>query len=113
MYIVKYVLYNIDIFIIYKFVEDIKPKTVQNRVVTPHTSKKPKVYQNNGVRSQNKPETSISTQTGNKTNKKNTIKAQSEMKKTVTKTLVDMQDGKSSIRRSSRLANKPSISYKC
>ncbi|KAE9524738.1 hypothetical protein AGLY_014788 [Aphis glycines] len=94
--------------------EDIKPKTIQNRVVTPHTSKKTKVYQNNGVRSQNKPiDVSISTQTGNKINKKNTIKAQSEVKKTVTKTLVDMQDGKSSIRRSSRLANKPSISYKC
>lgn len=109
-------MYNINIFIIYKFLEDIKPKTIQNRVVTPHTSKKTKVYQNNenGVRSQNKPtEISISTQTGNKINKKNTIKAQSEMKKTVTKTLVDMPDGKSSIRRSSRLANKPSISYKC
>lgn len=107
-------MYNIYIFIIYKFVEDIKPKTIQNRVVTPHTSKKTKIYQNNVVRSQNKPaEISISTQTGNKTNKKNTLKAQSEMKKTVTKTLVDMQDDKSSIRRSSRLANKPSISYKC
>ncbi|XP_025193881.1 guanylate kinase-associated protein mars [Melanaphis sacchari] len=94
--------------------ENIKLKTIQNRVVTPHTIKKTKVNQNNEVKSRNKPiGTSISNQTGNITNLKNTLKAQSKMKKTVTKTLLDMEDDKSSIRRSSRLANKPSKNYKC
>ncbi|XP_026807338.1 uncharacterized protein LOC113549980 isoform X1 [Rhopalosiphum maidis] len=93
--------------------EDIKPKTIQNRVVTPHTNKKTKVSENNNVKSRYKPtETSVSNQIGNKTNIKSTLKPQSEMKKTVTKTSADM-DGKSPIRRSSRLANKPSKNYKC
>lgn len=88
-------------------------QTIQNRVVTPHALKTSKVNQNN-IRSRNNPTNSSTTnQTGNKMNLKRTVEAQSKKKKTVIKTSVDVQDGKSSIRFSSRLANKPSKNYKC
>jgi len=107
-------LYYIDILITYTFIEDINHKNIQNRVVTPHVIKTSKVSQNNVVRSQNNPTGSSTTnQTGNKTNIKMTVNVQSEKKKTVIKTSDVTQDGKSSIRRSSRLANKPSKNYKC
>lgn len=106
-------MYNTDIFIIYTFVDDISRKTIKNRVVTPHALKTSKVNQNNVIRSQNNHISSSTTNhIGNKINLKRTFKAQTE-KETVNKKFDDEQDGKSSIRRSARLANKPSKNYKC
>ncbi|XP_060873238.1 uncharacterized protein LOC132947068 isoform X2 [Metopolophium dirhodum] len=94
--------------------DDISHKTIKNRVVTPHALKTSKVNQNKVIRSQNNPISSSTTNhTGNKINLKRTIKAQTEKKETINKKFVDEQDGKSSIRRSSRLANKPLKNYKC
>ncbi|CAI6363067.1 unnamed protein product [Macrosiphum euphorbiae] len=94
--------------------DDTSHKTIKNRVVTPHALKTTKVNQNKVIRSQNNPISSSTTNhTGNKINLKRTIKAQTEKKETINKKFVDEQDGKSSIRRSSRLANKPSKNYKC
>lgn len=113
-YSVEYVLYDTDIFIMYTFLDDTSHKTIKNRVVTPHALKTTKVNQNKVIRSQNNPISSSTTNhTGNKINLKRTIKAQTEKKETINKKFVDEQDGKSSIRRSSRLANKPSKNYKC
>jgi len=102
-------LYNSDIFIIYTFVDEINHKTIKGRVVTPHALKTSKVNQNKVIRSQNNPINSSTTNhTENKKNLKGTVKAQ-----TVNKLSVDVEDGKSSVRRSSRLANKPSKNYRC
>ncbi|XP_008179938.1 uncharacterized protein LOC100160802 isoform X2 [Acyrthosiphon pisum] len=94
--------------------DDISRKTIKNRVVTPHALKTSKVNQNKVIRSQNNPISSSTTNhTGNKTNLQRTIKAQTEKKETINKKFVEEQDGKSSIRRSARLANKPLKNYKC
>lgn len=104
-------MYGIEICIMYIVLEDINHKNIQNRVVTPYTTKTSKVKQN--ARSQNHPTGSSTTNpTGNKINLKGTVTEQPE-KKTVIKTLADTQVGKSSIRRSSRLASKPLKNYKC
>jgi len=115
-YFVEYVLYDTDIFIVYTFLDDIiSHKTIKNRVVTPHALKTSKVNQSSKViRSQNNPISSSTTNhTGNKINLKKPIKAQTEKKEKINKKFDDEQDSKSSIRRSSRLANKPLKNYKC
>lgn len=112
-YIVEYVLNDTDIFIVYTFIDEINHKTIKNRVVTPHALKISKVNQIKAIRSQNNPISSSTTNhIGNTINLKRTVEAQTE-KETVNKKFVDVQDGKSSIRRSARLAKKPSKNYKC
>ncbi|KAL5235269.1 hypothetical protein ACI65C_002679 [Semiaphis heraclei] len=90
--------------------DEINHKTIKNRVVTPHASKSSKVKQTNVIRSQKKPISSSTNHTHNKISLKSTAKAQAE-KETV-KMSVGVQNGESSVRRSSRLANKPSKNYK-
>ncbi|XP_022166589.1 uncharacterized protein LOC111031102 isoform X2 [Myzus persicae] len=89
--------------------DEINHKTIKGRVVTPHALKTSKLNQNKVIGSQNNNISSSTTNhTSNKMNLKGTAKAQ-----TVNKMSVDVQNGNSSVRRSSRLANKPSKNYKC
>lgn len=88
-------------------------KSTQDRVATPHNTKTSSVNKNNvNVRSQSKP---ICSKTTDGPVNKNNLKKKKKLdikEPTVTEMSTATQNNEG-IRRSSRLANKPSKNYKC
>lgn len=98
-----------EILIISILILDEQKNNVQTRVTTPHPIKTSNVNQTNIIVNN-----SINS-TINAEHIENNIKLKTKAKKTTTqmKNLVEVQNIDCTIRRSSRLANKPSKNYKC
>lgn len=84
-------------------------KSIQDRIPTPHTLKTFKVNQNNVVVPQNNPTNLIKTKSSE--NKIKSIKKPKE--KAIEVENLESTQNNSTVRRSSRLAKKPSKNYKC
>lgn len=84
-------------------------KSIQDRIPTPHTLKSFKVNQNNVVAPQNNPSNLLKAKGAE--NEMKSIKKSKE--KAIEMKNLESTQNNSSVRRSSRLAKKPSKNYKC
>lgn len=85
---------------------------IQNRVATPHVIKTSKVNDNKVVVEFQNDNTYSSSTNAKEANSKNTLKTKSKIP-VREKLVVTSDNNDHTIRRSSRLANKPSKNYKC